>query len=651
MTGDYKGDYQELVDEISELLGVPATLENRDFELIAFGVYDSEGDLDPSALDPVRTRSILTRRSTAAVRTWFEGFGITRASAPVRIPPTPEAGVYRGRICLPVRHRGVVLGYVWLLDSDPGPTDPQLDAAMRVTARIGALLADEAQHGADLSRELRAVLTAERGWQADMAVAALRTALGPRGDGPYAVVCVAPWPSADPDDAPSARTVPHATALCTVPWGPSAQSLAALVRLRATDTLTPASSAAGRLLERARDVEGGGGAYGGGAYGGGAYGGGAYGGTGSGGETSTGGPGSGSGPSAGGPGSGGGPGTGRSGGPSTGGSGASRSGASRSGGSGSGTGGSGTGGSGADGQGTGRPGTGGSGTGRSGTGGSGADGQGTGGSDSGRTDTGSSGTGGPGTGGSGVDGQGTGGSGTVRSDTGGSGTGRSDTGRPGTDGSGADGQGAGGSGAGRSGTGRPGAPGSGTGRPGSGDGGRSTSAEKEGGGPGDTRSRGNRSGGDLPVHGTPGRPAKDPAAAPPTVAAGIAVPRLSLAELAPAWQEASDAARAALAEPGFGPVAEWSRIGPYRLLTALPPETAHDPVVRPLLAPAHRELARTAEVYLDCAGQAGRTAAELGIHRQTLYYRLSRVEQLTGLDLDDGEDRLLLHMALKAARL
>lgn len=92
-------------------------------------------------------------------------------------------------------------------------------------------------------------------------------------------------------------------------------------------------------------------------------------------------------------------------------------------------------------------------------------------------------------------------------------------------------------------------------------------------------------------------------------------------------------------------------IGPFRLLTALPPEAAHDPVVRALLAPAHRELARTAEVFLDRAGQAGRTAAELGIHRQTLYYRLSRVEQLTGLDLDDGEDRLLLHMALKGARL
>ncbi|WP_202426052.1 PucR family transcriptional regulator [Streptomyces sp. HUCO-GS316] len=416
VTSEHVGDYQELVDEISELLGAPATLENRDFELIAFAAYASEDDLDAAALDPVRTRSILTRRSTAAVRTWFEGFGITRATGPVRIPPTPEAGVYRGRICLPVRHRGVVFGYVWLLDGEPGPSDAQLAAAMEVTGRIGALLADEAQHGADLTRELRAVLTAEHDWQRDMAVAELRTALGPRADGLHTVVCVSPWPSADPDDAPSVRTVPGATALCTVPWGATGQSLALLLRLRSADVLTPAVSAASRLLERAAG------------------------------------------------------------------------------------------------------------------------------------------------------------------------------GRTGPTASGA------------------------------------ASAQ-------------------------PGSPAGPGVSAPPGPAAGIAAPRAGLAELGAAWREASAAARAALSEPRLGPVAEWASIGPFRLLTALPPEAAHDPAVRPLLSPAHRELARTTEVYLDCAGQAGRTAAELGIHRQTLYYRLSRVEQLTGLDLDDGEDRLLLHMTLKGARL
>ncbi|PPS71570.1 transcriptional regulator [Streptomyces sp. 46] len=455
MTSEHRGDYEELVDEISELLGAPATLENRDFELIAFGAYDSEGDLDPSALDPVRTRSILTRRSTAAVRAWFEGFGITRATAPVRIPPTPEAGVYRGRICLPVRHRGVVHGYVWLLDDDPGPSERQLTAAMRVTPRIGALLADEAQHGADLSRELRAVLTAEPGWQSDMAVAELRTALGPRADGLHALMCVAPWPSADPDDAPSVRAVPGATALCTLPWGATAQCLAVLIRLRSPDVLTPATTAAGRLLERARGASG--------------------------------------------------PEGGRSGASGT----SAASGAS-----------------------------------------------------------------------------------------------------------------------GASGASRPSGTSGASGRSGSGPSGASA--------PSGTRSASAPSG----KSGGPG-----------SAVAGIATPRSGLAESATAWREASAAARAALAEARFGPVAQWASIGPFRLLTALPPEVAHDPVARALLTPVHQELARTAEVYLDCAGQAARAAAELGIHRQTLYYRLSRIEKLTGLDLDDGEDRLLLHMALKAHRL
>ena len=50
-------------------------------------------------------------------------------------------------------------------------------------------------------------------------------------------------------------------------------------------------------------------------------------------------------------------------------------------------------------------------------------------------------------------------------------------------------------------------------------------------------------------------------------------------------------------------------------------------------------------------GSASRAAAALQIHRQTLYYRLARIEELTGLDLADGEARLLLHASVKAARL
>ncbi|MFE9635440.1 PucR family transcriptional regulator [Streptomyces sp. NPDC006463] len=399
-----KGDYQDLVDEISALLGAPATLENRDFRLIAFGAHDSDDD---QAMDPVRTRSILTRQSTAAVRSWFEGFGIARATGPVHIPAAPEAGVFRGRICLPVRFRGIVQGYVWLLDQEPGPGPAELAAAMEVAQRIGVLLAEEAKAGADLSREFQAVLTAGRGWQQDMAVAALRIALGPGGDGLHAAVCVAPWSGEAPP------SVPGAAALCVVPrrggggtdtgtagsGGAGGLALAVLLRLRSTDALAPALTAVARLLPR---------------------------------TTGT---------------------------------------------------------------------------------------------------------------------------------------------------------------------------------------------------------------------------APDGAAAARTVTAGVADPVRTLAALPDAWEQAVAAARAAAAQPRFGPVAQWSAIGPYRLLAAVAADPVDDPATRALLNPAHRELARTAEVFLDCAGQAGRAAAALGIHRQTLYYRLARVEQLTGLDLDEGEDRLLLHMALKAARL
>jgi DNA-binding PucR family transcriptional regulator len=93
-------------------------------------------------------------------------------------------------------------------------------------------------------------------------------------------------------------------------------------------------------------------------------------------------------------------------------------------------------------------------------------------------------------------------------------------------------------------------------------------------------------------------------------------------------------------------VAHWAELGAWRAVTELP---GPDPVVLPLLS--DRVLAETAEVFLDCAGSASRAAAALQIHRQTLYYRLSRVAALTGLDLADGEARLLLHTSLKAARL
>ncbi|WP_030668127.1 CdaR family transcriptional regulator [Streptomyces rimosus] len=437
-----RGDYQQLVDEISAALGAPATLEDRDFGLIAFGAHEGDDDL---VMDPVRTRSILQRRSTAAVRAWFEAFGIARATTALRIPPDPAAGVFKGRICLPVRHRGIVHGYVWLLDDGHltdlelggggTPPDPRIEQAMESAAGIGALLAAEARAGAELGDLLRALLLSRPG-ERSAAAAALRDGLRSAADAPLMVVAVTPWDVPEADQAPLPN-LPGLLAACALPAanGPAdgaeaprpalsaassapaarraapapppratadAPSLAALVRLRSPSSLAAAHTVAEHLL------------------------------------------------------------------------------------------------------------------------------------------------------------------------------------------------------------------------------------------------RSPRAGGGLAPSGSGSRTLP--------VAAGLGTPVRELAGLPTAWHEALAAARAARAEPRLGPVAAWDAIGSYRLLTGLP-SAEPDATVRPLLTPAHSELARTAEVFLDCAGQAGRAAQVLGIHRQTLYYRLGRVEKLTGLDLDEGGDRLLLHMALKTARL
>ncbi len=98
--------------------------------------------------------------------------------------------------------------------------------------------------------------------------------------------------------------------------------------------------------------------------------------------------------------------------------------------------------------------------------------------------------------------------------------------------------------------------------------------------------------------------------------------------------------------------ASWDALGVERVVTALPDAALEDlpEGLRKLLA-GDQSLVRTLEAYLDHAGDVKRTAAALSLHRGGLYYRLRRIEEVAGVNLHDGEDRLLCHLALRLARL
>lgn len=59
----------------------------------------------------------------------------------------------------------------------------------------------------------------------------------------------------------------------------------------------------------------------------------------------------------------------------------------------------------------------------------------------------------------------------------------------------------------------------------------------------------------------------------------------------------------------------------------------------------------TIRTYLDCNSNAIETASRLGLHANTVRYRLSRIEPLFGVRLEDAETRLLVWLQLSARHL
>jgi sugar diacid utilization regulator len=119
------------------------------------------------------------------------------------------------------------------------------------------------------------------------------------------------------------------------------------------------------------------------------------------------------------------------------------------------------------------------------------------------------------------------------------------------------------------------------------------------------------------------------------------------------YAEARRALRMMRAMPDLGPIVAWEDLGVFRALSLVPPEEAEngaiDPRVRQLLA--DEGLATTAEVFLNLAGDVQKTAAQLYVHRTTLYQRLDRIAALYKLDLRrNGDHRLITHLGLKMAR-
>lgn len=126
------------------------------------------------------------------------------------------------------------------------------------------------------------------------------------------------------------------------------------------------------------------------------------------------------------------------------------------------------------------------------------------------------------------------------------------------------------------------------------------------------------------------------------------------ADLGAAWESLRDSEVAVCAGarvPRMGDVVRYADLGAYAVLMRLPDAALTSDILpsqlRVLLDnDANGTLVETLAVYLDHAGNSPRTAEALHIHRTSLYYRLGRIREITGADLDDGPTRLALQVGL-----
>ncbi|HEY7961282.1 MAG TPA: helix-turn-helix domain-containing protein [Solirubrobacteraceae bacterium] len=130
------------------------------------------------------------------------------------------------------------------------------------------------------------------------------------------------------------------------------------------------------------------------------------------------------------------------------------------------------------------------------------------------------------------------------------------------------------------------------------------------------------------------------------------------AELPRAANEALLAANVAEGGSQEGTLA-FEQTGAYRLLLSAMSENPQElqrfysETVEPLVAYDEQyetDLVRTLETFLDADGNVAGTAQRLFTHRHTIYYRLERVRELSGLDVASSDGREKLSLGLKAMR-
>jgi len=147
-------------------------------------------------------------------------------------------------------------------------------------------------------------------------------------------------------------------------------------------------------------------------------------------------------------------------------------------------------------------------------------------------------------------------------------------------------------------------------------------------------------------------------AAGPPLSWGLAEDALPLVELAAGYDSAVAALDVGRSLHGPGAVGDARALGPFLALGVLGADEGTSRRVLGLIGPlveyddrSARDLLGTLEVFLQENGNTSSAARRLHLNRHSLLYRLRKIEELTGRSLSRHDDRFLLELGVRLAKL
>lgn len=125
---------QAIAESLALQLKRSVAIDDLQMRLLAHTAHDEP-------VDAYRIKSIMRRNAQPGptVTEYALRFGISSATGPVRIPASAELESLP-RVCVPIRCQNVLLGYLWLMDSEPCPDDAELALAAEAADAAGEVL-------------------------------------------------------------------------------------------------------------------------------------------------------------------------------------------------------------------------------------------------------------------------------------------------------------------------------------------------------------------------------------------------------------------------------------------------------------------------------------------------------------------------------